>query len=104
MEVAHLADPRLEHLLEAAEAGLRGRGHRRAERLLSEACRGEQRVLLGVHADADVVGAPAQSVVVAARASMAAALGTVGHAEGRAVVPGAQDARVAGDDGADAAS
>ena len=79
-------------------------GHRRAEGLLTEACRGEQRVLLGVHADADVVRAAAQAVVVAPRAAVAAALGAVGHAERRAVVPGAEHARVAGDHRADAAS
>ncbi len=64
MQVVHLRDACLQHLLEASEAGLRGAGERRVQRLLPEARRGEQRVLLGVHAYAHVVGAAAQALVV----------------------------------------
>jgi len=103
-EVLHLADACLEHLLEAAETRLRGGRHRRAERLLPESGGGEQGVLLGMHADADVISATAKSVVVATRAAMAAAVGTVRHPERRPVVPGAQDPCVAGDHGADTAT
>jgi hypothetical protein len=74
VEVAHLADAGLEHLLQASEARLGGGGHGRAEGLLSEPGGGEQCVLLSVHADADVICATTKSVVVATRASVAAAV------------------------------
>ena len=78
VEESHLLDARLEQLLEAAEAGLHGRGDRGAQRLLAEAGGGEQGVLLGVDADADVVGAAAQAgVEVALGAAPAAPLGAV---------------------------
>src|ERR1700733_5028083 len=99
MQISNLADSRLEHLLEAAEARLCGRGHRGPEGLLAETRRGEQCILLGMHADADVVRAAAQPVIVAPRAAVAAAVGAVRHSEGGSVVPGAQDSRVAGDHG-----
>ena len=98
MQVADLGDAGLEHLFEAAEARLRRGGERGAECLLSEAGGGEDRVLLGVHADADVVRPAAQRRVdVALRTAMAAALAAVGHAEGRPVVPGAHHPALAGD-------
>jgi len=67
------------------------------EALLAETRRGKQRILLGMHADADVVRAAAQPVIIAPRAAVAAAVGAVRHAEGGPVVSRAQDPRIAGD-------
>ena len=55
MQVADLADVRLQQLLQAAEAGLQRRVHRAAVDGDAEAGRGEQRILFGVDADADVI-------------------------------------------------
>ena len=76
-----------------------------APSLLAEAGGGEDGVLLGVDADADVVRTAAErGVGVALRAAVAAALAAVGHAERGAVVAGADHPTLAGDHRADAAA
>ena len=103
LQIADLAHVRLQQFLQAAEAGLQRRVHRAAGDGDAEAGRGEQRVLLGVDADADVI-AFARWVLLRVRAAMTAAVRAVAHLRWRAVVAGAEDAALADDDGADAAA
>ena len=87
MQVVDGVDLRLQQLIGAAEAGTRSGEEIRARDRRAGAGGREQRVLLGVDADADVVRG-ARFVVPAVRAALAAALVAVGHARGRAVVAG----------------
>ncbi len=60
VQVPDLSNAGLEHLLEAPEARLCRRGQRGAQGLLSKPRRREDGVLLGMHADADVIGTTAE--------------------------------------------
>src|SRR4051812_23081902 len=83
----------LEQLLGAAEAGAHGGVHGAPLHRDPEARRRQQRVLLRVHADAQVV-AGARRVLVAVGAAVAPALRAVGHVRRRAVVAGGDDVAV----------
>src|SRR5690606_25513274 len=101
MQVAHATDLRLQQLLRAAEARLHRRIEHGAGDRDAEARGSDERVLLGVNADADVVtgGRP---VPVAIRAPLAATVEAVDHTGRRAVVAGRDDAIVENQDRADA--
>ena len=103
VQVPHAAHAGLVGLLEAAEARAQRRVEGRALDGVAELGRLEDRVLLGVDADADVVAAPRQ-VVRRVGAPVTAALVAVGEAGGRAVVAGRDDPLVGDEHGADVAA
>ena len=96
--------PGLAQLLEAAEARPQRRVAVRAVERVAEARRLQDRVLLGVHADADVVGR-SRRILLAMGAAMAALLLRVAAREAarRAVVARGDDAALAHEHGADVA-
>ena len=104
VEVDDALHPGLAQLLEAAEAGAQRRVAVPAVERVAQPGRLQDRVLLGVHADAHVVGRAAR-ILVAVGAAMAALLLRVAAQEParRAVVARRDDAALAHDHGADVA-
>lgn len=100
MDVIDGLDSGLKHFLHAAETGLSGGVDRAAFELDAEARGGEERVLLGVNADADVVGGAGGVALVAIEAAETAAVGAVLHARWSAVVAGGDDVFIEDNDGA----
>ena len=93
-----LANARLDRLLGAAEARAQRRVERAAVRGVAVAGGHDDRVLLGVDADAGVVAGAGRGVRGAARA---AAVAAVGDTHRRAVVAGGDDRFLDHDEGAD---
>src|SRR6478672_11282114 len=101
MEVVHFVHAGLEHLLGASEARAHGGVDRASlHRDPETRCR-EHGILLGVHADAEIVAGP-RRILIAIRAPMTSAFRAVGHVLGRTVVSGRHDAPVDDDDRANA--
>src|SRR5690606_38019975 len=101
VQVVDGVDPGLEQLLRTAEARAHGRVEDRALDRDPEASGAQQRVLFGVHADADIVPRR-RAVLLAVRAPLAAPLVAVRHPLRRAVVACRDDAVVQDEDGAHA--
>ena len=94
---------RLQHLLGAAETRPHGRVHGASFDGDAKSRRGQNRILLRVHANAQVVPASGR-IFVAIRAAMASAVEAIGHVLWRAVISGGNDSAVQRDDRADPAS
>lgn len=93
---AHL---RLQHLFGTSEAGTHGGVHGAARGRDAEARGGEDCVLFGVNADAEIVGFSGFVSLVAVGTAIASAVEAVGHVLGSAVVSGRDNAIVEYDDG-----
>ena len=101
MEVVDGDDPGLQHLFQAAEAGLSGGVNGSSLDADAKARGRENGVLLGVNADAKIVGGARFVGLVAVGTAQAATVGTVLHFGGSSVVSGRDDAVVDHDDGSD---
>src|SRR5262249_16588691 len=101
-KVVHTLDLRLQEFLGAGEAWLHGRVEDRALDRDAEAGRRQECVLLGMNADAEVVGRP-RGILLRVGAPITPAVHAVGRSAGRTVVAGRDDSLILHQDGADRA-
>ena len=102
VQVVHAAHLRLQHLFGATEARTHGRIHRATRRCNSKPCRRQDRILFGVHADAQIVCLAGLVGLVAIGAAIASAIQAVHHVLWSAVIPGGDDPIIEDDQRADA--
>jgi hypothetical protein len=88
MQVVRAANLRPQHLFGAPEARTHGRVHRAAPGRNSEPRRRQDRILFGVHPDAQIVRLARFAGLVPVRAAIASAIQAVHHVLWSAVVPG----------------
>jgi hypothetical protein len=102
VQVVHAAHLRLQHLFGAPEARTHGRIHRATRRCNSKPCLRQDRILFGVHADAQIVCLTGLVGLVAIGAATASAIQAVHHVLWSAVIPGGDDPIIEDDQRTDA--